>query len=310
MLKSMSIRENALNVCNIFRGRPESCSCLYWPTKRLRPRAGERHVDDLTPFVDAQATLEGWWDLELNYGEPWIKPLQEEETTTWAKCIVSWFAVAFKQGFEGFSWKTMGDALKDNNPKTPTCRYYRTWNSKGTPYKAYHLYKNIHHASYMVQVDWHGPESESRKLYFLNFVCFTWLNQQIQICTWSWNNKKRFSPAVRVREGMWKEVLPLKVLEGRKVEIFSSYIYINLDYHFQKRIFFKYFGPAIPAPKTQCCRVSWKPPMTIFSRLGRSCIALPPASRKAFIEVVPAFFGLGWYSSTSRWEIGLKRNSL
>ena len=48
---------------------------------------------------------------------------------------------------------------------------------------------------------------------------------------------------------MWKEVLPLKVLEGRKVEIFSSYIYINLDYHFQKRIFFKYFGPAIPAPK-------------------------------------------------------------
>ena len=225
MLKSMSIRENALNVCNIFRGRPESCSCLYWPTKRLRPRAGERHVDDLTPFVDAQATLEGWWDLELNYGEPWIKPLQEEETTTWAKCIVSWFAVAFKQGFEGFSWKTMGDALKDNNPKTPTCRYYRTWNSKGTPYKAYHLYKNIHHASYMVQVDWHGPESESRKLYFLNFVCFTWLNQQIQICTWSWNNKKRFSPAVRVREGMWKEVLHLKVLEGRKVEIFSSYIY-------------------------------------------------------------------------------------
>jgi len=27
------------------------------------------------------------------------------------RCIVSWFEVTFKQGFEGFSWETIGDAL-------------------------------------------------------------------------------------------------------------------------------------------------------------------------------------------------------
>ena len=33
-------------------------------------------------------------------------------------CIVSWLEVTFKQGFEGFSWKTIGDALKNDTPKT------------------------------------------------------------------------------------------------------------------------------------------------------------------------------------------------
>ena len=33
-------------------------------------------------------------------------------------CIVSRFEVTFKKGFEGFSWKTIGDALKNDTPKT------------------------------------------------------------------------------------------------------------------------------------------------------------------------------------------------
>ena len=33
-------------------------------------------------------------------------------------CIVSWFEVTFKKGFEGLSWKTIGDALKNDTPKT------------------------------------------------------------------------------------------------------------------------------------------------------------------------------------------------
>ena len=33
-------------------------------------------------------------------------------------CIVSCIEVTFTQGFEGFTWKTIGDALKNDTPKT------------------------------------------------------------------------------------------------------------------------------------------------------------------------------------------------
>ena len=39
-------------------------------------------------------------------------------------CIVSCIEVTFKQGFEGSSWKTIGDVLK-NDTLRHTCRYYR-----------------------------------------------------------------------------------------------------------------------------------------------------------------------------------------
>ena len=65
-------------------------------------------------------------------------------------CIVSWFEVTFKQGFEGFSWKTIGDALKNDTPKT-YCRYYRTWKTirDALIYPKHTTFTiNIHHASF------------------------------------------------------------------------------------------------------------------------------------------------------------------
>ena len=40
---------------------------------------------------------------------------------------------SIKQGFEGSSWKAIGDALKNDTPKAlrHTCRYYRTWKTIG-----------------------------------------------------------------------------------------------------------------------------------------------------------------------------------
>ena len=65
-------------------------------------------------------------------------------------CIVSWFEVTFKKGFEDFSWKTMGDALKII-PLRHTCRYCRTWKKIGDAliYPKHTAFTtNIHRASY------------------------------------------------------------------------------------------------------------------------------------------------------------------
>ena len=64
--------------------------------------------------------------------------------------IVSWFEVTFKQGFEGFSWKTIGDALKNENPKT---YMYIDITGLGKPYALIYpkhsaFTVHIHHASY------------------------------------------------------------------------------------------------------------------------------------------------------------------
>ena len=44
-------------------------------------------------------------------------------------CIASCIEVTFKQCFEGLSWKTIGDALKnDTLGHTCSCKYYRVFN--------------------------------------------------------------------------------------------------------------------------------------------------------------------------------------
>ena len=49
--------------------------------------------------------------------DPWVYNRLQEPCCK-LSCIFSWFEVTFKQGFEGSSWKTIGDALNNDTPKT------------------------------------------------------------------------------------------------------------------------------------------------------------------------------------------------
>ena len=58
--------------------------------------------------------------------EPWHWQSIAYEPCCKLSCIVSCIEVTFKQGFEDFSWKTIGDVLKDDTLRH-TCRYYRVF---------------------------------------------------------------------------------------------------------------------------------------------------------------------------------------